>query len=130
MKVLIAFYVIFEGSSGNAVNPVPSHGSSPSAEIPDAAHKGTTVPASPEPPQRPQAQAAPQVISVIVTPTPEPIPAPPDPFTAPPRMRSIGRQKKVSSRMRESMEAGEFQISIFNRFRSTYETQHYLVLEL
>ena len=45
-------------------------------------------------------------------------------------MSSKGRQRTVSSRMKESIEAGEFKSSIFNAFRSTYETQHNLDLEL
>ena len=36
----------------------------------------------------------------------------------------------VSSRMKESIEAGEFKISMFNSFQSTFETQHDLDLEL
>ena len=79
-----------------------------STEIPGAAHTGTTVTTSTEPPQRLQAQAAPQIVSDISTPTLDPIPAPPDPSTTPPSVRSIGRQGKVSSIMRESMEAREF----------------------
>ena len=36
----------------------------------------------------------------------------------------------VSSRMKESIEAGEFKSSMFNAFQSTYETQNNLDLEL
>ena len=75
---------IFEVSSGNSVKPVTSHGSSPSTEITNAAHKDTTVPTSSEPPNRPQAQAAPQGISDIYAPGPEPITVPTDPHTNPP----------------------------------------------
>ena len=57
----------------------------------------TTVPANKEPTQRPQAQEAPQVISDIAAPNPEPIPAPPDTSTAPPSMIYRGSQGKVSS---------------------------------
>ena len=121
---------IFEGSSGNDVNPVPSNGSSPSTKIPDAAHNNTIFPTSSEPPQRPQAHADPQVISYIAAHAPGHFTAPPDPSTSPLSMRYIGRQRMVSSRMKESIEAGDFKSSMFNAFQCTYETQHDLDLEL
>ena len=40
---------MFEGISGNALKPVPSNGSSPITEIPDAANNDTTVTTSSEP---------------------------------------------------------------------------------
>ena len=45
-------------------------------------------------------------------------------------MSSIERQRKFSYIMKEIIEAGEFKISMFNAFHSTYETQHNLDLEL
>ena len=45
-------------------------------------------------------------------------------------MRSRRRQRTVSSRMKESIEVGEFKSSMFNVFQSTYETQHDLDLYL
>ena len=121
---------IFEGSSENAVNPVTSQGSSQIIDIPDAPHKDTTVHKSTEPPQRPQAKAAQQVISNITAPTNEPITTPPDPSTAPPSMSSRGRQRIVSSRMKYIIEAGEFKSSMFNTLKSTYYTKHDIYLEL
>ena len=44
-------YPMFEGISGNDVNPVPSNGSSPSTDITDASHNDTIVTTSLEPPQ-------------------------------------------------------------------------------
>ena len=121
---------MFEVRSVNAVNTVPYNGSSPSTDILDAAHNDTTFPTILEPLQHPQAKAAPQVISDIAAPSPKPFTAPPDPYTYPPSMRNRGRQRTVSSRMKESIEAGEFKISIFNVSQSTYETQHDIDLEL
>ena len=121
---------MFEGTSENAVNPFLFNGSSPSTELIDAVHNYTTVPTSSEPPQHPQTQAAPQVISYITSPSPKLFIAPPGPSTAPPNMSSRGRQRKVSSRTKESIDAGDFKSSMFNAFRSTYETQHDLDLEL
>ena len=45
-------------------------------------------------------------------------------------MSSIERQRKFSYIMKEIIEAGEFKISMFNAFHSTYETQHNLDLNL
>ena len=121
---------MFEGTSEISVIPVTSNGSVPIIDIIDAEHSNTTVPASPEPPQHPQTQVAPQVISDITATDPKPFTAPPGPPTAPPSTSSRGRQRIVSSRMKESIEAGEFKSSMFNDFQSTFETQHDLDLEL
>ena len=72
----------------------------------------------------------PQVITGIADPAPEPFTAPPDPSKAPPSMRSRGRQRTVSSRTKESIEAGYFKSSIFNAFHSTYETQNNMDLDI
>ena len=45
-------------------------------------------------------------------------------------MSSRGRQRIVSSRLKESIEAVEFKSSMFNAFQYTFETQHDLDLEL
>ena len=45
-------------------------------------------------------------------------------------MSSIERQRQFSYIMKEIIEAGEFKISMFNAFHSTYETQHNLDLNL
>ena len=121
---------VFEVSSVNTDNPAPSHGSSPSPYIRDSEHKVTTVPAIPEPLQHPQVKAAPQVIIYTTALTPEPTPAYTDPYTAPPSMISRGRQRNVSFKVKESMEAGEFKSSMFNAFQSTYETQYDLDPEI
>ena len=102
----------------------------PISELIDAAHNDTIVPASPEPPQHPQTQSAPQVISDITATAPKPFTAPPGPPTAPPSMISRGRQRIVSSIIQESIEAGGFKSSMFNAFQSTFETQHNLDLVL
>ena len=121
---------MFEGTSEIAIISVTSNGSSPSTDLIDASHSDTTVPTSSEPPQHPQTQAPHQVISDITAPAPKPFTAPPGPPIAPPSMSSIGRQRTVSSRRKESIEAGEFKISMFSNFQSTFETQHDLDLEL
>ena len=54
---------MFEGTPENAVNPVTSNGSSQIKELIDAAQNDTNFPTSSEPPQHPQTQAPPQVIS-------------------------------------------------------------------
>ena len=111
---------MFEGRSGNSVNPVPSNFSSPNTYIPDAVHNNITVPTSLEPPQSPQARDAPQVISNIAAPAPKSFTVPPGPSTAPPIMSSRGMQRMGSSRMKESIEGVELKISMFNSFQSTY----------
>ena len=45
-------------------------------------------------------------------------------------MISRGRQRTVSSRTKESIEAGVFKRSMFNAFQSTYDTHHNLDLDL
>ena len=121
---------MFEGTSENAVNSVPSNGSLPITDLIDAAHNNTTVTTSSEPPQNPQTQAAPQVISDITDPAPKLFTAPPGISTAPLSMSSIGRQRTVSSIMKESIETGDFKSSMFNAFQSTYETQHNLDMDI
>ena len=121
---------MFEGTSEISIIPVTSNDSLPSTSLIDATHNNTTVPASSKPLQHPQTQAAPQVISDITATAPKAFTAPPGPPTAPPSMSSRGRQMTASSRTKESIEAEEFKISMFNAFQSTLKTQHNLDLEL
>ena len=121
---------MFEGTSEISVILVTSNESFPSIELIYAAHSDTTVTEILEPPQHPQAQAAPKFINDITATAPKPFTVPPGTPTAPTSMRSRGRQRTVSSRMKESIEAGEFKSSMFNAFHSTFDTQHDLDLDL
>ena len=121
---------VFEVSTRNTVDQIPTSGSSPSTAIPYVVHTGTAVPESPEPKKNLQAQSSQHIVNKIATPTPDTITEPPASYTALPSVSYRGRQRKVSSRTRESMEAGKFQSSMLNAFQSISETQHDLDLEL
>ena len=120
---------MFEGTSEISVIPVTSNVSLQITELIDAAHSNKTIPTSSEPPQHPQTQASPQFISDIDATAPKPCTMPAGPPTAPPSMSSRCRQRKVSSKMKESIESGGFKSSMFNDFQSTFVTQHDLDLE-
>ena len=113
---------VFEDSTNNNVR-IPTGTPSPSTAEPTSTIAPTQV-------NQAQASAVPPQINTIASPPPAPRPPTPPPPTALPDASSRGRQRKVSARMQESLETGEFQNSMFNAFQSTFETQHDLDLEL
>ena len=113
---------VFEGNTGNII-PIPTGTTSPSTAVP------TSTIATPQVNQA-QASAAPPPINTIASPPPAPRTPTQAPPTALPDVISRGRQRKVSAKMQESLETGEFQSSMFNAFQSTFETQHDLDLDL